>query len=275
MEDILRAMLEGAMQQQGQQRRQQQPQAPADPLAEILGGILGGSAAPQPRQQGGADPMADILGGILGGGGSAPSGSDVDPIMGILGGILGGGSQPQTQPSGAGGLGDILGDILGGGNQPQAQPAGAGGLADILGGILGGGSRASSNPIANILAEKLGLPPAVANMIVSFFMAKLLSNKVGHMVPNKHEGTSSRPIRHQQDSFDLDGLFDVMDDDDSLDNHIQGSGLDEELAEYAGIDKKSASFGLKELVKILGSKRQAPKPVNNRESDLKGLLDNW
>ncbi len=251
MEEILRGLLEGAA--QGQRAAPQRQAPSADPLTDILGGILGGSAAPQPRRSGGGDPMAEMLEGILGGGGAPASGGDIDPIMGILGGILGGGA-PQARP----------------------QQAGAGGLADILGGILGGGSNRAANPIVNMLAEKLGISPMIANMIVSFFMAKLLSNKVGHMAPGApREGMNVRPIRAERQGLDLDDLLDVMESGNDVNAQLDETGMTRDLAKYAGIDKGTASNGLQELLKIFGSKRRGPAPVRSGSGGLEGLLDTW
>ncbi len=103
-------------------------------------------------------------------------------------------------PSGAGGLEDILGAILGGGaagqpgigGQASPMPSGAGGLGDILGAILGGGGGQSDMgvtpgagtgleslfaPLISGLAAKLGLPPAMAQMVVAFVLGKLFSSQ--------------------------------------------------------------------------------------------------
>ncbi|NWG22475.1 MAG: hypothetical protein HXY39_19385, partial [Chloroflexi bacterium] len=40
----------------------------ADPLGQILGGLLGGATQAQPPARQSADPLGQILGGLLGGG---------------------------------------------------------------------------------------------------------------------------------------------------------------------------------------------------------------
>jgi hypothetical protein len=256
MENILKALIEGANQQPTGGRAA----APVDPMAEILGGILGGSAGPSSRSpmpsQGQSDPLGGLLEGILGGGRSSapiPSPQQGDPLGGLLEGILGGGSSSTPAPS-------------------------SGGIMDILGSVLGGGSKAN-NPIANLLAEKLGISPVIANMIVSYFMAKLMSGKVGHMIPSGGTGggISARPVQTQQDDgLDLDDLFDIMDEDESaVRTHLSNSSMPKELAKYADIDENTATKGLEELVKIIGGQRRHPQPVTPQKANLKGLLDNW
>lgn len=73
IEELMKAVLEGAQQQQGGQRQTQQ--APGgDILGEVLKGVLGGAAQQQSRRAPAQPDMnnlggiADILGGVLGGG---------------------------------------------------------------------------------------------------------------------------------------------------------------------------------------------------------------
>ena len=233
MENILKALIEGA----SQQPTGRPAPAAVDPLSEILGGILGGSAGPSRA------PMPSQAGG--------------NPLGGILEGILGGGGGSGFTP-------------------PSSQ--GGGGIMDILGSVMGGKSARTNNPIANLLAEKLGISPVIANMIVSYFMAKLLSGKVGHMIPNNAGGgISARPVQTKQsDGLDLDDLFDVMGGDGTaVRTHLSNSTMPQELAQYANIDEQTATQGLAELVKIIGGQRRHPQPVTPQKADLKGLLDAW
>jgi hypothetical protein len=80
------------------------PQGSADPLGSILGGLLGGQAAPggygdRGMPQGSADPLGSILGGLLGEQGMPQGGDDLGSI---LGGLLGGAAEAPQERPGAG-----------------------------------------------------------------------------------------------------------------------------------------------------------------------------
>lgn len=95
MEEILKAILQGADGSPAPQQRSQ------DPLADLIGAVLGGAAtqpAPQPQQQ-------------------LPAG---DPLSELIKGVLGGEPQAPQAPGGGGTIIDILGSILGGG-RPGGQ----------------------------------------------------------------------------------------------------------------------------------------------------------
>jgi hypothetical protein len=71
LEELMKAVLEGA---QGQQNNQQRPAAGGDILSDILQGVLQGGGQPAPSKQAPAQPdmfnMADLIMGVLGGGAS-------------------------------------------------------------------------------------------------------------------------------------------------------------------------------------------------------------
>ncbi len=71
-------------------------------------------------------------------------------LPGILGAVMGGltsrgrQSQPQNEPQGGGGIGDLIGQLTGGGGGgSQSGQGGGGGLGDLIGQITGGGSSQS------------------------------------------------------------------------------------------------------------------------------------
>lgn len=74
IEELMKAVLEGAQQQQQGSRRQTQQAPSGDILGEILKGVLGGAGqqqaqrAPTQPQMDNLGGIADILGGVLGGG---------------------------------------------------------------------------------------------------------------------------------------------------------------------------------------------------------------
>lgn len=224
--------------------------------------------------------MENILKDILGGamepqrGGQSQSG---DPMLDMLGSILGGMGAPQQpaprQQAASDPLSDLIGGVLGGN---QSAPQGSGTLMDILGMVLGGqGGRgrsqaAATNPIANLLAEKLGIPPFIAQMVVSYFMAKLLSGQMGGASDSGFQSG-----RGAGGGLDLDHLLGDVDDDQALANNLINSGMPQELAQHAGIDQETAMRSLQEMLKIVAGETRTPKPVTTQEAGLKGLLDNW
>jgi hypothetical protein len=271
LEDLFETILEGAGSGQPPQRKQ----SSGDPLADLLGGILGGASG---GQRGGAG-MGDLLEGILGGGGPQGAGDMGD----LLEGILGGGGGPQ----GAGGMGDLLEGILGGGAQQQPRRSAAppaDGIAGILGGILGGtdmGSNSFLAPIIEGLAEKLGLPPAVAQMVISFVLSKLLAGAGSRgqaPVPGARPRTQPRQVTPQ--GFDLDHLLGQMGSEGGLDsNYLMSTGMHTELAEQTGLDPETAARSMEEALNMmLGGQRAArtPPPVNQpKPGSLDNLLDTW
>lgn len=173
--------------------------APAgDELGDLLGSLLGGAGG---APQGGAgDPMSDLLGSLLGGGGGSPQmgGQANDPMAGMLGGLLGG--------------------LMGGGMSGGASPAGS------MGGI-----NTALAPLANALADKLGIPreTAMAAMaiIVPMILNKLMSSGQGQGAPATQ------------------GLSFTADEQDEMIH---------QLTTQTGMDAKSAAYTLDQAVQVLG-----------------------
>jgi hypothetical protein len=162
-------------QEQAQSSLQAEEAAPQPDQTDVQHSLMAEPEAPQQdantstmgfvgQQSLGLD---DLLGGLMGGsaaGGMQPQAGGLD-----LGAILGG-MQPQ-----AGGLdlGAILGGLLGGmgqGGMPGAMPGGAGtgmGMGGPLDGIIG--------PMADDLSSRLGVPREVIMMGAMFLASKLLS----------------------------------------------------------------------------------------------------
>lgn len=92
MEDILKALMQSATTQQ--QQPQQQSGGGSDDMAQMLGGLLGGSQ----QGGGGGDALSQVLGGLLGGGqqgGAAPA----SQVLGGLEQIIGMQSGASATPS--------------------------------------------------------------------------------------------------------------------------------------------------------------------------------
>lgn len=93
------------------------PAAPEDPLAGLLGGLMGGGQQSQPSQQpqAAADPLAGLLGGLMGGGqqSQAPGQDPLGSMAGqLLGGLMGGGQQAGSSQAPASQGGFDAGDLL-------------------------------------------------------------------------------------------------------------------------------------------------------------------
>jgi hypothetical protein len=252
MEDILKGILGGA---QTQGRSQQ---AGPDPLADLLGGILGGMA-PQPGASGqaGAGSLPDLLGGILGG---ADGQVDAGDIASILGGILGGGTAaPQPAQPRSGGLGDILGGILGAGG------------ANL-------GANSFMAPIIHELAERLGLSPAIASAIVGFVLTKLLPGLAAGRATRLQPSQPSTIPGSQAGGLDLDHLLQSMGGGQQLEaSDFRRSGMADQLAQQTGLDQETAAEGLQQVFELLGSQLTAghTQPRAADPTDLDHLLDTW
>lgn len=243
MEEILKAILQGAMQQSGGQPQTGQS---ADIIGDLIKGVLGGqSALPQtaPAPSGSS--------------GATAGGIDLNDIIGIL---MGGSQRSGVAQSG--GIADILGAILGSGNATGAN--------GVLGGTRG------SDPISQILSQKLGISPVIAQAIVTFFVGKFLLPKLQGVLQGSQKGAQGGYHNGQADStVNLDELLDQSDNPAALQTHFSNSGMAQELAQYTGIDEQQANVALQELVKIVGDQRTTLKPANAKETDLKELLDTW
>jgi hypothetical protein len=226
--------------------------------------------------------MEDLLKSILGGADSRSTGSrqTTDPLSDLLKSILGGASSTgRASPQGsAGELPDLLGGILGGGTQEGF------GLDDILAGIMGtGGSRVGANaflaPIAQALAEKLGLSPALAQAVVAFAVSKLLPallGGVGGVVPGGQAGVSpARPSASGAQGLDLDHLLERMGSGQELEpSLLQSTGMVDELRQQTGMDSDVALHSLQQVFALFGAQLAGPKP-QPKPQGLDRLLDTW
>jgi hypothetical protein len=142
MEDILKALVDSR--QQGSST-----QGAADPMANLIGGLLGGGQT----QSGGQQAGGDLVGGIAS----------------LLGSVMGSGqSQPQAQTTGAQQSGGGLSDMMGM-------------LESVMGGGQGGMTAndpimALLNPFVAPLAKKANIPPEIAIIVVSFVAHQLLAH---------------------------------------------------------------------------------------------------
>ena len=223
MDDLLKALLSGGSAESPDET------VGAVSLPDLLQGILGGAAAPAQKPAQSAPPQ-----------GQSASGIDIGDL---LGGILGGG----TGSASSGGLGGILGGILGG----------AGGTAKSGGGTTGASSLLG--PIVQALAQKLGLPPAIAQVVVTFALAKLLPGLLGGLTAQTQPAAAA-PQRaatpSQSGGFNLDDLLERVASGNPQRlsaSYLQSTGLTAELAQQSGLDDDTAVTSLREAFLTLGS----------------------
>ena len=211
IEDLFNAMSSGEESQPDGQAEQ----AEGDPLADLLGGLLGGGTS-----SGGGD-LAEMLGG---------ESSEQGDSMAALAGMLGGGS-PQQEDS----MAAVSGDLFGGG--------GAGmGSNDLLA------------PIVNGISEKLGLPSDIVRMIVAFVIGKLLSGQSGAGAASASvSGQPLYADSAQPGGLDLGGLLNQLASGRGIDaDYLQSTGMNEELAQQTGLDPDTATRSLQEVFNLLG-----------------------
>lgn len=173
-----------------------------------------------------SNPLNDILGSVLGMGTGSATNTQTqqsDPLGGILGSILGGGSSPIPQQNpmgvGTGGIGDILGSVLGGG-------LGSGGMGTSM-----------EQSISNVVAQKLGIPPVIAYMIVTFVIGKLLSNASAQKQPVNNMGR----LVQQMNSAD----------------YLHSSGMSNELAAQVGVKPQMATDAMQAVLgALMGSMKK-------------------
>jgi len=174
-----------------------------------------------------------------------------NPWMDMLESFMGGAAAPDSSsPSGGdlssmGGIGSLLESFLGGGQQ------------------TGIGANPLLAPLTEELAEKLGISPQMASIIMSFAFSLLVSRLQGG-------GGSGSSQKSEGGGFDLDDLLD--------DDYLDSQGITTQLADQTGLDEDEAKQSLKEAVTLLNghvtSAEQAPQPTSSA-SELESLLDSW
>lgn len=212
-------------------------------------------------------------------GGAAGRDALAELIAGALGGAAGGRPRPSGQsPAGAApNINDLIGSLIGGAVKPGSSQRG--GLADLVSAVLGGaagGATGQINPVAQMLADRLGIPPMLAQIVVAYFMSKVLSGQAQPAAgaPSAPDAYGIGKTKPKPGQLDLDDLLTVMDDAPAMQTRLANAGVARELAMMTGLDERSATNAVQELVKIVGEQRRQPIPVP-AQINLKGLLDSW
>jgi hypothetical protein len=142
----------------------------------------------------------------------------------------------------------------------------------------GGGQQSAANPlvqpIANAVADKLGLSPEIAMVAVSLVLNKLLSALSGG-----REAAPAQAAATQPGGFDLNQLLGQFGGGRSVDaDFLRSSGLMDEMTEQAGVDEETAEASLREVFAVLGSQAGEGSPdldLGSAEGGLDDLLGSW
>lgn len=189
----------------------------------------------------------------------APAG---DPLADLLGSILSGDAQNE------GDLDDALGAFLGGASQQSGMGQDAGGMDDMLGAVLGGAGAGSSSflsPIVDALSKKLGLSPAMAQMVVGFAVNTLIANAAGGGAKSaRAAGAQHSALPAGAQNLDLDNLLGQMRSASDVDQAaVRSTGLHQELSQRTDMDPDTAAESLQTVFQMLGGemggRAQAPK----------------
>jgi hypothetical protein len=257
LNDILSALVGGATQGNIQQQASNQSSGGGDLLSGLLGSLMGGqtSAAPTPtgnQADTGGDALSGLLGSLLGGGqtSSAPmqTGNQAttggDALSGLLGSLMGGG-QTSSAPmqtgnqatTGDDAISGLLGSLLGGqtggmGTQTGNQPVGNG-LLNLVTSGQNPMLNSLIQPVVDQIANKIGIPPAIAMTVVTFAIHYMLSNHGTKVV--KGEDISGVLQQHTSPKY------------------LQSTGISQQLASQTGMKPKAAANALSEVFKLLGT----------------------
>jgi hypothetical protein len=127
------------------------------------------------------------------------------------------------------------------------------------------------DPIADMLAEKTGLPRDIARAVVAYAISRLLPALLGSRAGVEADARS-------QD------LMAQIGRDQGIDAHyVRTTGMAYELAEKTGLDQETAAQSLEEAFLLLGQQMEevhtpppeSEGPVRPQIDGLDDLLDNW
>ncbi len=176
----------------------------------------GGQQAPKSGQQSGGQVDLGSLLGALGGGGSAQGGGQMD-------------------------LGGLLGALGGGGSAQGGDP-----LMGLLGGLMGGGVGGSPfDALAGPLAEKIGISPQIASMVVMFLANALLSGKAG----------SRSGAVNTNSAADLSDVVKMLNSGQVNSQALRSNQLVQDLSQQTGLDQETAARSIGALAEMLGGQQ--------------------
>lgn len=199
-----------------------------------------------------------------------------NPWLEILEGVLGGVPQNGQQSQAGPGLGDILEIVLGGGSASTGQ--GRQNRQKSPAGPIGGNPMLA--PFTQALAERLGISPQMASIIISA--------AVGLLMSKMKSAVQSGQLDPRSGAAGL-SMNDVLGG-----NLLASSGVTTRVAQQTGLNEMDIERSLREALEILGVRpdgasapaqppkkaapakpKAQPKPSAAPVRDLKHLLDTW
>jgi hypothetical protein len=135
-------------------------------------------------------------------------------------------------------------------------------IGGLLGGLLGGGSSStsstasSSSPFGSIidgLAAKLGIPPQIAQVVVTMLLSKMAA---GQQAKRMSGGAG----------LNLDGVAGASNTSGAVDlSSVNTAGMVDELVQQTGLDAETASRSLTEALTMIGEAAPAANTAARRK----------
>jgi len=173
------------------------------------------------QSQSPAGEVVNLVGSLLGGGQAAPaSGQSLSPgdeVANLLGSLLGGVQTPAAS-----------------GQTPAASGQNVGGdILDLILNVVQSPAASSQiQPIVNMVAAKIGIPPETALTVVTFAIHYLATNH-GTKIAN---GEDMSDILQQHSNA----------------NFVEANNIATQLADKTGLDSQTAAKAMTEVFKLLG-----------------------
>jgi hypothetical protein len=173
---------------------------------------------------------------------SGQQGSDQMDLGSLLGALGGGSAQGGGQID----LGGLLGALGGGGSTQGSDP-----LMGLLGGLMGGGSSGGGmgggpfDALAGSLAEKLGISPQIASMVVMFLANALLGGKAG----------SRSGAVDTNAAADLNDVVTMLNSGQVDNQALHNNQLVQDLSQQTGLDEQTAARSIGALADMLGGQQ--------------------
>ncbi len=177
-------------------------------------------------------------------GGQQSSGqpSDQMDLGSLLGGLTAGGGQQGSDQMD---LGSLLGGLMGGGAAQGSDP-----LSGLLGGLMGGASSGGMggspfDALAGPLAEKLGISPQIASMVIMFLANALLGGKAG----------SRSGAVDTNAAADLNDVVTMLNSGQVDSQALHNNQLVQDLSQETGLDEQTAARSIGALADMLGGQQ--------------------
>ena len=227
-------------------------------MDDLLSSLVSGTEQSPEDEESSGDPLAGFMDnlakeGLPTGpqGADAPAGGQESRDMGeLLGALMGGGAPAGGQE--APDMSGLLGALMGGGAPAGGQEAPD--MSGLLGALMGGSQASGSapSPLTSIvvgLAEKLGLPPQIAELVVGFVLNKLLSGSRGAAQVASRSGVEVAV------DPDMETILTRVNSGQEVDGELLAStGMTAELAQQTGLDPEKAEASLQKVLSMLSGK---------------------